>query len=175
MTDTQTDKLTDRTDCLTPLRACARGVIKANCAFQVVHVQLGRVWTIAVRSWEETSVGSCSASGIWWKKSSILFRDNASAAVFLFPGICWDVYEKLKYAARRARVLEKCIASGCFDLPELTMATMAALSQRNNTRLPLHMRPQRALARTIGRNSLIVMCTSGQHSPQGSENHFEPQ
>ena len=25
--ESQTDKLTDKTDCLTPLRACARGVI----------------------------------------------------------------------------------------------------------------------------------------------------
>ena len=33
--ESQTDRLTDKTDCLTPLRACARGV-----KMTMVHVQI---------------------------------------------------------------------------------------------------------------------------------------
>ena len=32
----------------------------------------------------------------------MLYLDNASVAVFVFPGKRWDVYQELKYASRRA-------------------------------------------------------------------------
>ena len=74
-------------------------------------------------------------------------------------------------AARKNRLLIRCITCSFLLVLDLRMATTAALSQRHRTAPPLHMWPQMAMLRTTGSSSFTVMCHSSQLSGHFSWNH----
>ncbi len=72
---------------------------------------------------------------------------------------------------KNTALLIKCIALSSLLDPELTFATIAALSHRHRTAWPVHWLSQIAIARTIGWNSFTVMCTSLHAGGHLSWNH----
>ena len=102
--------------------------IHCNAALQVVDVQSG-VWCTSARtSGSGRGDGSGLAVGTTCIKDAMRSLERWSAAMFRAPGMCsgarirpWDAVKKNRHRIR-------CIASGALELPDLRIATTAALS-----------------------------------------------
>ena len=75
------------------------------------------------------SDGIVEAVGIFWKNSSTLFLDRASAASFLTPAMCSADNIMLNLAQMKKRHLSRCMAAGFLLVCLLIITTTAALSQ----------------------------------------------
>ncbi len=86
--------------------------------------------------------------------------------------MCLHTNDTLHLARKKDKHLIKCMALSILLLPEFTMATTAALSQKQDTVRPFHSLPHIATPSTMGNSSFTVMCKSLQHSGNRSWNHF---
>ena len=133
--------------------------IHCNAALQLTDVQSG-VWSTSARTrGSGRGDGSGLAVGTTCMKDAIRFLDKWSAAMFCTPGMCsgarirpWDAVKKKRHRIR-------CIASGDFEVPDLRIATTAALSHWQRMVFPCHCLPHMAHATTTGKSSFTVMCT----------------
>ena len=114
---------------------------------------------LASRSYREDGigVGNRGAPGQSAKKAETRSLDNASAAVLSLPGMCSALCEKLKYASKKNRHLNRCSRCGSQTRPELSTCTTDRLSEMNMTALPDQQRPQMAAPVTTGSISLTAI------------------
>ena len=76
-----------------------------------------------------------------------------------YQGICSTLSVTLYITRKKNKLCIKCMALSSLLLPELTIATVAALSRLHLTDFPCHCLSHNATANTTGRSSWMVMCT----------------
>ena len=128
----------------------------------VVHcsVQSGSLRRIRSSTAAGMGIGCRSACGWQERNKGRLSRVNASASVFCIP-LKWVARTLNSHMAERNdRRLIKFMAWGVFDVPELMIATTAALSHLARIVFPFHLGTHITAATTMGASSFIVMWSS---------------
>ena len=128
----------------------------SNC-FQSTDIQSGCLWTSRSHNSGDTLSSIHSAAGTDCRRTCILFRDIASAAVFRIPGICTALNAISWIAMKKCKHLNKCIISLTLLDFDLRMSITARLSHKTWICWWAHDGPHTAHAITIGNSSFSAI------------------